>query len=59
VPIVVEDDERYLTVAEHTQLVGLFHQSKLSLCECDLFEARSTGETSLTPPLLLLSPPPE
>lgn len=33
---VIEDDQSYLTVTQHTQLVGFLHQAKLSLCECHL-----------------------
>lgn len=29
----IEDDESNFTVTQHTQLVGLFHQSKLALGE--------------------------
>lgn len=36
---VVEDDERDLTVAQHTQFVGLLHQPKLPLGECHLQES--------------------
>lgn len=36
---VVEDDERDLAVAQHTQLVGLLHQSKLPLGEGHLQES--------------------
>lgn len=32
----VEDDEGNLTVAEHTQLIGLLHQSELPLGKCYL-----------------------
>lgn len=42
----VEDDEGNLTVAQHAQLVGFLHQSKLSLCKRHL-ERDRRGETRL------------
>lgn len=41
---VVEDDEGNLTVTQHTQLVGLFHQAKLALGERHLPEKEGTDE---------------
>ena len=32
----VEDNEGYLTVTQHTQLIGLLHQAKLPLCNGNL-----------------------
>ena len=32
----IEDNDRDFTVAQNAQLVGFFHQTKLSLCESDL-----------------------
>ena len=32
----IEDDERYLTVTQHAQLIRLLHQTKLTLCKCYL-----------------------
>ena len=39
---VVENDERYLAVAQHTQLVRLLHQTELSLSECHLQSVTAT-----------------
>lgn len=41
---VVEDDQGDLAVTQHTQLVGLLHQAKLSLCEGHLRERWGGGE---------------
>lgn len=41
---VIEHDEGDLTVTQHTQLVSLFHQTKLPLCKCHLREILSTLE---------------
>lgn len=32
----VEDDQGNLTVTQHTELISLLHQAKLSLCKCHL-----------------------
>lgn len=40
----VEDDEGNLTVTQHTQLVRLLHQAKLSLCKCHLGRRRKEIE---------------
>lgn len=32
----IEDDQGNLTVTQHTQLIRLLHQAKLSLCKCHL-----------------------
>ncbi len=32
----VEDDQGDLTITQHTQLIRLLHQAKLSLCKCHL-----------------------
>lgn len=45
---VVEDDEGNLTVTQHTQLVGLFHQAELALGECHLPEREKRGEQTDT-----------
>lgn len=39
----VEDDESNFTVTQHTQLIGLFHQAKLSLGECHLKKSQTGG----------------
>jgi len=37
-----EHDQRYLTVAQHAQLVRLLHQTELSLCERHLIVTPTT-----------------
>lgn len=44
----VEDDEGNFTVTQHTQLIGLFHQAKLSLGECHLKKPQIKGTSDLT-----------
>ncbi len=38
----VENDEGYLTVTQYAQLIGLFHQAKLPLCEGNLRDTQKT-----------------
>lgn len=45
----VEDDESDLTVAQHAQLVGLLHQTKLTLGESDLEHPKHTEVCAILP----------
>jgi len=37
----VEDDQRNLAVAQHTQLVCFLHETEFTLCECHLHATRN------------------